>query len=361
MTRDNASAQCRRTHNQADLTVVSSIEEHNFILNLFPANTYAAWLGCRDVKDTGIWTCLDDPEDSLHYFVESNRTSRGFWNWESEQPNGQQEDCLVIGEGYAQRQRSIKWHDWPCSTLFQSICEIPISTLTTDDNEIGFADSLGIFIKFPPAEPVNCPADITKTNDESPVTWMDPATDATTRIYASTHEPGDVFPLGVTEVTYTFVDERSGEMSFCSFHVEVVDNHNKLNSDQFTGPGTTFTVAVILGVIMLIVIILFVGITIHLCIRIKSNSKRRRPSEQLDNYYITPIRDQNEPTINGHNNSVPTRAAPIKVSSENTLPAVGEDTYEELKDRPPSGAYTDLSLHSVSQNSMQHQYSVPKF
>ncbi len=77
---------------------------------------------------------------------------------------------------------------------------------------------------------VNCPADISVSNDldvcEAIVTWIAPiATDdcsSTAPIVTNTHNSGDVFPVGVTTVTYTATDV-SGNIETCSFTVTVND------------------------------------------------------------------------------------------------------------------------------------------
>ena len=80
-----------------------------------------------------------------------------------------------------------------------------------------------------PIPPVimNCPSDITPiscTNaDTIQVTWQEPnATDnyGMVNLQSQTHQPGESFPLGITEVTYTFVDP-SGNVAVCQFYVAV--------------------------------------------------------------------------------------------------------------------------------------------
>lgn len=72
-----------------------------------------------------------------------------------------------------------------------------------------------------------CPADITGhagTSGVVPVYWRVPlASDVCgePRV-VSTHSPGDVFPLGSTNVVYTATD-RSGNISTCSFQVNVTE------------------------------------------------------------------------------------------------------------------------------------------
>jgi hypothetical protein len=77
----------------------------------------------------------------------------------------------------------------------------------------------------------NCPDPISvntgagRTTCNQVVTWIAPtATDncGVTSI-TSTHNSGDVFPVGTTTVTYTFKD-AANNTSTCSFNVTVVDN-----------------------------------------------------------------------------------------------------------------------------------------
>src|SRR5690554_3266374 len=75
---------------------------------------------------------------------------------------------------------------------------------------------------------VDCPTDITVNNDlgscDAVVTWTAPTfTDnCTGTTLTSTHEPGDVFPVGTTTVTYTATDGE-GNTATCSFEVTVND------------------------------------------------------------------------------------------------------------------------------------------
>src|SRR5690554_3520194 len=75
---------------------------------------------------------------------------------------------------------------------------------------------------------VDCPTDITVNNDlgscDAVVTWTAPTfTDnCTNTTLTSTHEPGDVFPVGTTTVTYTATDGE-GNTATCSFEVTVND------------------------------------------------------------------------------------------------------------------------------------------
>ena len=56
-----------------------------------------------------------------------------------------------------------------------------------------------------------------------PVTWTEPtATDNSgeTPTVTQSHQPGDIFPVGTTDVSYTFSD-MSGNDAICSFSVVV--------------------------------------------------------------------------------------------------------------------------------------------
>ncbi|MEO1434709.1 MAG: HYR domain-containing protein, partial [Bacteroidota bacterium] len=82
----------------------------------------------------------------------------------------------------------------------------------------------------------NCPTDIVQDNDlgvcEAVVNWTAPtaADNCTNVMTSSTANPGDVFPVGTTTVTYTFTDD-AGNTSICSFDVTVEDNEAPVVSD----------------------------------------------------------------------------------------------------------------------------------
>src|SRR5690554_6108649 len=83
---------------------------------------------------------------------------------------------------------------------------------------------------------VDCPTDITVNNDlgscDAVVTWTAPTfTDnCTGTTLTSTHEPGDVFPIGTTTVTYTATDGE-GNTATCSFEVTVNDTESPVIVD----------------------------------------------------------------------------------------------------------------------------------
>ena len=73
----------------------------------------------------------------------------------------------------------------------------------------------------------DCPVDIianTGQTCQTPVTWQPPVVsdNCTVASLVSSHEPGQAFPLGVTDVTYTATDP-SGNTATCQFSVTVLD------------------------------------------------------------------------------------------------------------------------------------------
>jgi hypothetical protein len=96
---------------------------------------------------------------------------------------------------------------------------------------------------------ITCPANITvytgagRTTCDQIVSWTAPiATDNCTSVSAtSNHNPGDLFPVGTTTVTYNFKD-ASENTSSCSFTVTVIDNTVPVitcpaNITVYTGAG----------------------------------------------------------------------------------------------------------------------------
>jgi gliding motility-associated-like protein len=76
----------------------------------------------------------------------------------------------------------------------------------------------------------NCPPDVVISTTDSTcdnlVTWIPPTASDNDVLsaFTSTHEPGDIFPLGATTVTYTATDDN-GNQSTCSFNVIVEDSY----------------------------------------------------------------------------------------------------------------------------------------
>jgi len=99
---------------------------------------------------------------------------------------------------------------------------------------------------------LTCPADITISTDngvcEAEVFWDAPVlSDNCGASITSTAEPGDVFPLGTTTITYTAVD-AAGNTVTCSFTITVEDNEAPViacPADVMvnTAPGTCGAVA----------------------------------------------------------------------------------------------------------------------
>ena len=87
-----------------------------------------------------------------------------------------------------------------------------------------------IFISVDTIPPViACINDITDTVNTgvtgATVTWTEPtATDnsGVVSLTGRTHQPGSFFPVGTTEVTYTFTD-GSGNSATCVFNVNVIE------------------------------------------------------------------------------------------------------------------------------------------
>ncbi len=78
-----------------------------------------------------------------------------------------------------------------------------------------------------PPTPVNCPMDIispaSSSDCQSTVVWTAPTFDDCPPVsVTSTHDPGDVFPLGTTTVIYIAVD-ASGNDTTCTFNILVQD------------------------------------------------------------------------------------------------------------------------------------------
>ncbi|WP_315031791.1 HYR domain-containing protein, partial [Capnocytophaga leadbetteri] len=90
----------------------------------------------------------------------------------------------------------------------------------------------------PPFAKRPCPSDITQTVDPGQCTkmirWREPEYYPTCRGALTTtrsHAPGDMFPIGVTTVTYTFTDPN-GNTSSCSFFITIKSNAVKLKKSH---------------------------------------------------------------------------------------------------------------------------------
>ena len=73
----------------------------------------------------------------------------------------------------------------------------------------------------------NCPGNITypaNASCQAAVSWIEPvATDNCSVTLTSNYRPGDIFPLGTTQVTYTATD-GSANVKTCTFNVTIIDN-----------------------------------------------------------------------------------------------------------------------------------------
>ncbi len=108
------------------------------------------------------------------------------------------------------------------SDLLPGIYQVTVSNsngCTINDNNIE------VEVKPDNVDPVisNCPTDITVGACSNSVTWTAPtATDNCSVTLTSTHNSGDVFPIGATtSVTYTATD-GAGNTALCSFDVTVL-------------------------------------------------------------------------------------------------------------------------------------------
>ena len=83
-----------------------------------------------------------------------------------------------------------------------------------------------VLVDTTPPDIKHCPSSIHTTTElgspGAPVSWTIPsASDYSGAVVSlSSHEPGDIFPAGLTNITYHFEDE-SGNMAECNFTVLV--------------------------------------------------------------------------------------------------------------------------------------------
>jgi len=75
----------------------------------------------------------------------------------------------------------------------------------------------------------NCPVDISVSmlpgSCDAVVNWTPPTASDNCNLasFTGNHNPGDIFPLGLTKITYSAIDDN-GNSTVCSFQVDVVDN-----------------------------------------------------------------------------------------------------------------------------------------
>ncbi|XP_072045209.1 hyalin-like [Amphiura filiformis] len=129
----------------------------------------------------------------------------------------------------------------------------------------------------------NCPSNIVARvepgKDATTVTWSEPFAinlSAATKI-SSTHESNESFPIGSTQVTYTF-EQPDGYKELCNFTVTVLKHENTAEVGEVRGqPNTSGTQSVASGVsyaalIMSLLILVFIicVVLMFLYIRLKT-------------------------------------------------------------------------------------------
>ncbi|XP_072045208.1 hyalin-like [Amphiura filiformis] len=118
----------------------------------------------------------------------------------------------------------------------------------------------------------NCPSNIVARvepgKDATTVTWGEPFAinlSSATKI-SSTHESNESFPIGSTQVTYTF-EQPGGYKEFCNFTVTVIEHENtavvydgrdQLNTSDNTSVGSAVSYAAFALSLLILVFIIFV-------------------------------------------------------------------------------------------------------
>ncbi len=74
---------------------------------------------------------------------------------------------------------------------------------------------------------LNCPANITVADNTTPATWVEPTAtdDCGLQSMTGSHTPGTLFPVGVTNCSYTAID-NCGNTTVCTFTVTVLEPQN---------------------------------------------------------------------------------------------------------------------------------------
>ncbi|KAE8282093.1 Ladderlectin Precursor [Larimichthys crocea] len=95
---------------KANLVVIHSVEEHNFIKDLimnFDHTRGLTWIGLNDIHKEGGWMWSDG-------------SAVDFVLWDAGEPNNHDglEDCVHINYG-----PDLKWNDYSCSEKFTFVCE----------------------------------------------------------------------------------------------------------------------------------------------------------------------------------------------------------------------------------------------
>ncbi|KAI4894933.1 hypothetical protein NFI96_022975 [Prochilodus magdalenae] len=98
------------TDKGADLVIINSREEQEFINNVFGATE--AWIGLTDTDSENVWKWMDG----------STLTTEFWWTGEPNDWNGS-EDCAVTGSKFAPSKNVTTWADYPCYHPVVGICE----------------------------------------------------------------------------------------------------------------------------------------------------------------------------------------------------------------------------------------------
>uniref|UniRef100_A0A3B1K4M0 C-type lectin domain-containing protein n=1 Tax=Astyanax mexicanus TaxID=7994 RepID=A0A3B1K4M0_ASTMX len=97
---------CRRKG--ADLVIINSREEQEFVDSLSVCKDAAVFIGLTDQDTEGIWKWVDGSEPTTLYWM-SGQPNNGGWT---------KQDCVVTGPQLGKR-----WNDKPCQNLQYWICE----------------------------------------------------------------------------------------------------------------------------------------------------------------------------------------------------------------------------------------------